>query len=133
MSCKSLLYTTLLTTTTVDAGGLIPISAITRRIGTSMRVDGAVVTLLDPGYYMIAVNANVQPEAAEAITMTILENGVPLAGAVTTAEPAAIADNTSMQIPAAIVRVYCKASTTIAVRLSADAAVTSAALTIIKV
>lgn len=133
MSCKSLLYTVLSTDTPVAAGGIVPLGTITRRYGTAIRVDGSTITLTEPGYYYISVNDTVRPGAATPLSLTVLENGAPLAGAVTTVTPAAIGDDTPMQISGAVSRVYCHCCKNLTVTLSAAGNVTNAAIVVVKV
>ena len=133
MSCRSLLYTVLNNTVDVTAGGIVPIGFPVRRFGCAIRQDGNAITLLEPGYYMISVLLNTQPVAATAITASVEENGVTLAGAFATITPNAAAADTDIVIPAAVSRVYCNGTKTITVTLNADAAVTGAAITVEKV
>lgn len=133
MSCKSLLYMVLNATTAVAAGGVVPLGTIMRRFGTAIRADGNTITLTEPGYYEITVNDTVRPGAATPLSLTVMENGVPLSGAITTVTPAAIGDDTPMQIPAAVSRVYCHCCKTISFVLSAAGSVTTAAVTVVKV
>lgn len=133
MSCKSLLYTVLNQTVDVAAGGIVPIGNPVRRVGKAIRQDGNAVTLLEPGYYTIAVLLNTQPVADTAITARVEENGVPLAGAFATTTPNAAAADTDIVIPAAVSRVYCSGTKTITVTLDAAAAVTGATVTVEKV
>ena len=130
---KSALYMTNTTPTPVAAGGLLQIGTITRRMGTAIRADGDAITLLEPGYYAVSVNATVQPDAAAAITLTVRENEAPIPGATVTATPATIADDTPLQIPGAIVRVFCRSTKTLTFVLSAAATVANAAITVAKV
>ena len=133
MSCKSMLYTVLNTTTAVLAGGVIPLRNIVRRFGNAIRVDGNTITLTEPGYYRITVNDTVRPGAAAPLNLTVMENGIPLTGAVTTVTPAAIGDDTPMQISGAVSRVYCHCCKTISFVLSEAGSVTNAAVTVEKV
>ena len=133
MSCRSLLYTVLPSTATVEAGGVVPVGVITRRFGPAIRVDGNAITLLEPGYYEISVSLVVQPDAATAISARVLENGVALSGAVATATPTAADADTLLTIPAAVSRVYNGTQKALTVELSAAADVTSAVVTVKKV
>ena len=133
MSCKSVLYTAMTVPVSVAAGGVVPLGAIVRRFGNAIRVDGNAITLLEPGYYAISVNMTVDPLAASAVTARVEENGVPVAGATVTATPAAIGDDTPLQIPSAVVRVYCNGTKTITVNLPVAATVNNAAVTVVKV
>ena len=133
MSCKSLLYTALTTTTAVTAGGAIPLGNTVRRFGNAIRAEGSTITLLEPGYYAISVTATVQPTAATAFDMQVTENGTPLPGAITTVAPTAAGNSTPMMIPRTVSRVYCRGTKSIAVELSAAGNVTHFAVEVEKV
>lgn len=130
---KSALYMVNSTSIPVAAGGLIPLGTITRRVGTAIRSYGDAITFLEPGYYEVHVNTTVQPDAADTITLTVRENDTALPGATVTATPATIGDSTPLQIPDAVVRVFCRSVKTLTFVLSAAATVTNAAVTIVKV
>ena len=111
----------------------MPLGGITRRFGNAIRVEGNTIVLREPGYYEISVSDTVQPSAAAAISLTVYENGTPLAGAATTATPETASDNTPLHISAAVVRVYCHTTKTITTVLSAAGTVARAAVTVVKV
>lgn len=130
---KSALYMVGASPNPVTAGGVIPLGAITRRLGTAIRSYGDSIMLLEPGYYEVSVNATVQPDAAAAIALTVRENDSALAGANVTATPATIGDDTPLQISDAVVRVFCHTTKTLTFVLSAAATVSNMAVTVVKV
>lgn len=133
MSCKSLLYTALPSTATVAAGGVVPLGNVVRRYGCAIRMDGDSITLLEPGYYAISVTATVQPTATTAFNLVVLENGIPLQGAITTVAPTDAGNSTPMMIPRTVSRVYCNGTKNISVQLSAAGTVTHFAVVVEKV
>ena len=133
MSCKSLLYTALTNATTVAAGGTIPPGNVIRKFGRAIQLNGSAILLNDPGYYKITAISTVQPDAAAPITMTLKENGSPIPGALATATPTAIDDDTLLVVDG-VVRVYCTlAPKLITAELNVGADVENMTITVEKV
>ena len=133
MSCKSLLYTALTSATPVAAGGTIPPGNVVRKMGRAIQLNGNAILLNEAGFYKITVISTVQPDAAAPITMTLKENGSPIPGALATATPTAIDDDTLLVVDG-VVRVYCSlAPKLITAELNVGADVENMTITIEKV
>lgn len=107
MSCKSLLYCASTAATIVGADDIIPLGGAVKYYGNAIRLNGNTITLRESGYYMITVNAIVQPDAAIPFSIIVQENGNAIPGAIATVTPKAIDADTQAVIPAAVCRVYC--------------------------
>ena len=133
MSCKSLIYTALISPTAVLADGIIPLGALVRRYGCALAVNGNGVGVTEPGYYDIKVSVTVLPTAAGAITATVLADGVPIPGATATATAAAAGDAVNLAIASVLRKCGCECPQTITVQLSAAGTVDNMALVVERV
>lgn len=79
--CKSMILTANTNSSTIAAGGYIPLGAAIHGVGTSIRLNGNTIALLAPGYYHIDVSATITADAATEIGVQMTSNGVPIPGA----------------------------------------------------
>lgn len=122
MSCKSAIYTVNTGTQTVQAGGAIDLGSIIRRFGCALSLSGNGVALMAPGYYRVGISLTVAPAAAGAVTATLLQDGVAVAGAAASETAAAAGDEVALPITA-LVRVPCNAGgSTLTILLTGGAA-----------
>ena len=121
MSCKSLLYTAMNTPTAVTVNGTIPLGTIIRRYGCNCNLNGNGVTVEGAGYYDITASATVTPDAAGAVTMQLLQDGVAVPGAVASATVAAAATAVNLAFPAAIRLGCCSTGSTLTLVLTGAA------------
>lgn len=90
MGCnKGMILTSNTTPAVLTADGYIPLGSAIHGIGTSIRLNGNVIALLAPGNYYIDVSATVSASAATRVGVQMVENGVPVLGAIASAEHAA--------------------------------------------
>ena len=123
MSCKSKINTALTTPATVLEGGTIPLGSIICRVGCGMDINGNGLTIRDPGCYDIYVSVTVLPDAATAITATLLRDGVAVPGATATETTTAAGAAVNLSFPA-LIRHFCHCgASTLTVVLSADGTV----------
>lgn len=130
MGCKSLISVVNTGNQTVDANGVPSLGAIQRRRSCSMNLNGSGITIVQPGYYKVDVSAVVEPTAAGPVTLTLLENGVPVPGGIATDTPVAAGDSVTLNINTPIIRVFCNGSKTLTLRLSAAATVSTVSMTV---
>lgn len=134
MSCKSLIYAVNAGTQAVAANGGVQFTTLTRRYGCDCRLVGTNVVLTDAGYYDVGFNVTALPNAAGAITATLLVNGVAYPGATVTATAAAANEAVQLSLSPVTVRTCCCPQTsTLTVQLSAAAAVTNAGINVERV
>ena len=83
MSCKSLIDVSTTTSTSVIAGGALPLATVTRRRGTDINVSGNSIAITDCGsnYYLVTVNATFTAPVAGVITLNLQQNGTNVVGA----------------------------------------------------
>lgn len=86
--CDSAIYTTG-GTAALTTGSIIPLGTTNRRFGKNIRQDGNGITICGAGYYEINAAFTATGTAAGTITITMLENGVPVQGATASATVAA--------------------------------------------
>lgn len=133
MSCKSLIYTALVAPVAVLADSIIPLGAIVRRYGCALAMNGNGVSVNEPGYYDIKVSGTVLPDAAGAITATMLADGVAIPGATATATAAAAGDAVNLSIVGALRKCGCECPQVLTVQLSAAGTVDNMALVVERV
>lgn len=84
MSCKSAIYTVSTATQAVVAGSTLSLGSTVRRFGCAATLAGNAIALNAPGYYNVDVTVTVAPTAAGTVTVTLLQDGVAVPGAVAT-------------------------------------------------
>lgn len=126
MSCKAALYAANTTAQTLAAGATIALGSIIRRFGNdrccnpTINLSGSGITLNEFGYYKVNARVTDAPTAAGTVTITLLQDGVPIPGAVAS-NTAVAASNPTSVTAGAIVRVAGCASSTITAVLTAGA------------
>ena len=81
---RSLIQTANPSPQTVAIGGIINLGSVHRKYGCNCRLNGNVVEVEGAGYYTLNGTFTVTPTAAGDVTVSILENGVQIAGATAT-------------------------------------------------
>lgn len=130
MGCKSLISVVNAGSQTVDADGVLSLGAIQRRRSCAMNLNGSGVTICQPGYYKVDVSAVASPTAAGPITLTLLENGVPVPGGIATQTPVASGDPVTLNINTPIIRVFCNGSKTLTLSVSAAATISTLSMSV---
>ena len=130
MGCKSLISVVNTGNQTVDANGVPSLGAIQRRRSCNMNLNGSNVTIVQPGYYKVDVSAVVEPTSAGPVTLTLLENGVPVPGGIATDTPVAAGDSVTLNINTPIIRVFCNGSKTLTLSVSAAATISELSMTV---
>lgn len=83
MSCKSLIYATTTTPSSVVASATLPLATTIRRRGCDINLGGNAVTLTDTGsnYYLVTGSATFTAPAAGVVSLTLQQNGAAVSGA----------------------------------------------------
>ncbi len=83
MSCNSLIDLATPTSTSVLAGGTIPLSTIVRRRGREIGQAGSAITIGDCGsnFYLVNVTATFTAPATGVVALTLQQNGSNVVGA----------------------------------------------------
>lgn len=81
---NQIIETRLETDTTLVAGALIPFGTVEHKQGCSLSAGGTALKVKGSGYYMVTANVTLAPTAAQNITVTLNNNGVPIAKAIET-------------------------------------------------
>lgn len=110
MACKSNIYAVNTTSASVVANGTLPLSTIVRRYGCAANLTGNAVTLSEPGYYLVNVEATFTAPVAGVVTLALQDDGVAVQGA--TASTTITTATTEVRSLAftAIVRVFCNST-----------------------
>ena len=80
MCNNSLIYLTTPSTATVDANGVLPLTTIVRRRGSSVQQSNDSIVLGAPGYYHVSVNATFTAPAAGVVTLELRQDNLPVSG-----------------------------------------------------
>ena len=77
----NILSTRLVTPTSVLANGLIPVGAVTHKRGCGMNAYGTTWKVESADYHVIQANVKLAPTATGTVTVTMYDNGQPIASA----------------------------------------------------
>lgn len=104
----------------VPTGVIFPIEDIVRRFGNNVNLVNSGIVLKGSGYYSVSVNLTLTATAADEMTATLFQDGMPVPGATASVTMAAVGDVATLSIDA-LVRVlgYCDTSV-LTVRLSSQ-------------
>ena len=134
---KAWIYTENTTAQTVAAGGTLALGSIVRRAGNDRCCNPIVnlvnngITLNACGYYKVNIDVVDAPTAEGPVTVTLLQDGVPVQSATNTAGAASAATGVSLSAP--IVKVVgCNSSVLTAVLTAGAGSVTSVAVSVVK-
>lgn len=107
MCNNSLIYLTTPSAASVPANGVLPLTTIVRRRGSSIQQSNDSVVLGAPGYYRVSVSATFTAPAAGVVSLSIRQDGVQIQGATaSTTITTATTEVRSLSF-SAIVRVPC--------------------------
>lgn len=77
----NLIYTVNNAGDAVPIGNTVPVGSIIRRCGKCIDATGSAINLNESGYYDVDVSATFTAAAAGNVTLTLQQDGVPVAGA----------------------------------------------------
>lgn len=107
---KSAIYVANTGTQSVPVDGTISLGSIIRRFGCGVDLNGTGITISEPGYYEVNVSVTAAPTAIGPVTVTLLNNGVAVPGAIAS-EAVSTANNPTNLSLDSIVRVFCGSGT----------------------
>ena len=107
---KSAIYVANTGSQVVPVDGTINLGGVVRRFGCGIQLSGNNITISEPGYYDVSVSITAAPTAADTVTATLLNNGVAVPGATSSATAAAAGDPVPLSFES-VVRVFCGATT----------------------
>lgn len=108
MSCKSNIYVATTASSSVVAGGVLPLATIVRRRGNDVNLSGNSIAITDCGsnYYLVTVTGTFTAPVAGTVTLNLQQNGVNVTGAIaSTAITTATTETRSLSYTA-IVRTF---------------------------
>ena len=103
----NLIYTVNNAGAAVPIGNTVPVGSIIRRYGKCLDANGSAINLNDPGYYLVNLSATFTAAAAGNVTLTLQQDGVPVAGATSTETIVTATTEVANIAMTAIVRVMC--------------------------
>ena len=121
---KSLIYTVNAAGAAVPVGNTVPIGSIIRRYGRCIDATGSTINLAEPGYYDVDLSATVTAAAAGNVSLTLRQDGTPVAGATATATIATATTQFENLAITAAIRVKCCGNANLDVLVGGTAAPT---------
>ena len=130
---KSAIYVANTGSQVVPVDGTINLGGVVRRFGCGIQLSGSNITISEAGYYDVSVSITAAPTAADTVTATLLNNGVAVPGATSSATAAAAGDPVPLSFES-VVRVFCGATTgSLSIVLTGgDATITNVAVVVSK-
>lgn len=107
---KSAIYVANTGTQSVPVDDTISLGSIIRRFGCGVDLNGTGITISEPGYYEVNVSVTVAPTAIGPVTVTLLNNGVAVPGAIASEAVSTANNHTNLSFDS-IVRVFCGSGT----------------------
>ena len=130
MCNNSLIYLATPTSASVAEDGVLPLTTIVRRRGSSIQQSNDSIVLGAPGYYHVSVSTTFTAPAAGTVTVRLLQNGVPVQGATaSTTITTATTEVRSLSFDA-IVRVPCCGTPAILTIINDEIAITTSNIAI---
>jgi hypothetical protein len=130
---KSAIYTASTGTQTVSAGGTIALGSVVRRFGGCVNLNGNGINLTAPGYYLVNVSTTASPTAAGNISLTMLNNGVAVPGAISTSSVSTAGSPATLDSTIIIKVNCCGNAATLTLVMSSAATVNNVAVTVVKI
>lgn len=110
MCNNSLIYLVTPTTASVAQGGVLPLTTIVRRRGSSIQQSNDSIVLGAPGYYHVSTTVTFTAPAAGTVTLSLRQDGTQIQGGVaSTTITTATTEVRSLNLNA-IVRIPCNSS-----------------------
>lgn len=129
---KSAIYTAVTSGIPVTDGGTLPVGNTIRRFGCNVVSDNNTINLCGIGYYKVDAVATMAAASAAPITISLIQDGVPVPGAKSTITVAGTSEETVLPVTA-IVRNKCDCESTLSFTVSgADVTLDNFAVTVEK-
>jgi hypothetical protein len=133
MSCKSAIYTVNNTVNAVALNGNIPLGTTLRRFGQNLEQSGNGILVCGDGYYDIGCSITLSPSTVGTVTVSILQDGVAIAGATASANVATANTPINLNLKSMLRLRCCDDTSTLTLLLSGvNAAINNVALTVEK-
>ena len=121
---RELIYTANTAGAAVPIGNTVPLGSIIRRYGNCISANGSVINIREPGYYDVDISATFTADAAGNVTLTLLQDGVPVPGATATSTITTATTQVENSAIMATVRVMCCGNSNLSVLVGGTAAPT---------
>lgn len=121
---RSAIYVANTTPVSLSVGNTIPLGSIVRRFGCHLDSNGTSVICKGSGYYRVSGTITVAPASAGGVTVSLLNNGTVVPGAIANTTTTANAQPVTLPINA-LVRETCCDTSALTLRLSGSASVIS--------
>lgn len=121
---KALIYTVNSTGDVVPVGNTVPVGSIIRRYGKCIDATGAAINLQESGYYAVDISATITAAVAGDVSLTLMQDGVPVAGGTATASIATANTQFENLAITAMIRVKCCGNANLAVLVGGTTAPT---------
>jgi len=131
--CNALLLTNLSTPTAVVADATVPLGSAIHGVGSAIRMSGNALQIYSSGYYDITANVSFEVTGANAVTLQLYANGVPVPGAVASATPGAAGEIVNITLPWIYKKGCCCDPTTLSYVVSQAGTVNSTIVTVEKI
>lgn len=100
MGCRSALYVNNPNTQTLTIGSQISVGSVVRRFGCNVNLVGTTIQLKGSGYYDVKSNFAIEGTSTGTVTISLLQDGMPVNGANTTL---GVVDGTISTLPMDVV------------------------------
>lgn len=111
-------------------GGIINLGNVVRRLGRKINQSGTSVVLCGGDYYEVLVSLTLAPTAAGNVTVTLLQDGTPVQGAVVSETAVAADTSVNVSIPAVVRTRGCSSSVLTLQLTGTEANVTTVAIVV---
>lgn len=129
---KSAIYTVNTTVQAVEVGDTINLGSIVRRYGCAANLLNNAIVIDEVGYYDIAVSITVEPNDIGTVTVSLLNNGEAIPGAIASSSVTVAEAPTSLAFES-IVRIFCGAKGVLTLALTGtDSNITNVAFVVKK-
>lgn len=106
----------------VVEGGIIELGTTTHRYGCDLKQNGNGIMAIGDGYYEIKANVIITPAATGDVTVSILNNGTAIPGALATGAISTVGDSLTLPINFIVRRgCYCANADTFSIELTTNA------------
>jgi hypothetical protein len=109
MSCKSAIYTTMTSATSVVSGSTIPLGSVIRRFGQNIQSSGGNINIEGAGYYDVDVSVTLSPIVVGTSTISLFKDGVAVPGATASGSVSTAGNPINLNI-SSLVRLMCAES-----------------------
>jgi hypothetical protein len=118
---------------TVAAGGTVALGSVKMQVSRCSKLNGSGINIIAPGDYLVIVSATASPTAAGNISLTLLNNGVAVPGAISASSVSAAGSPTPLPIGTTISVNCCGNAAGLTLVISSAATVNNVAVTVVKI